>query len=208
MALRSPHGKGARTGPPGPRVEVPPVDELEAGVQDPEQVHAGLQRLPNGRWPKGATQDQSKGGRSRARTIKLAHSLGLGPLAVLDEFRPFIEMAEDLQRTQMQHLATNVGGGYCGPAPSSFVASSALQLAASRYWFGRGTTDRDRDLFQLSSRLANESRQNLLAAHHLCALEAKARLDGGRSYNSPGAAALPASTGPGFYEPEPEEPTS
>jgi hypothetical protein len=54
------------------------------------------------------------------------------------------------------------------------VASAALQLAASRYLFdlaGQGNPD----LFAVASKLANDSRQNLLAAHELCAREAKAR---------------------------------
>jgi hypothetical protein len=49
------------------------------------------------------------------------------------------------------------------------VASAALQLAASRFAF-EVLGD-----MQLGSRLANDSRQNLLAAHELCAREALSR---------------------------------
>jgi hypothetical protein len=49
------------------------------------------------------------------------------------------------------------------------VASAALQLAASRFAF-----EVLGDL-ELGSKLANDSRQNLLAAHELCAREGKAR---------------------------------
>jgi len=51
------------------------------------------------------------------------------------------------------------------------VASAALQLAASRWAFDRGE-------FELGSRLANDSRQNLAAAHEYCAKEARARPKG------------------------------
>jgi hypothetical protein len=45
-----------------------------------------------------------------------------------------------------------------------------LQLAASRFAFDRGEPE-------LGSKLANDSRQNLLAAHELCAREAASRRD-------------------------------
>jgi hypothetical protein len=66
-------------------------------------------------------------------------------------------------------LARDVGGGVCGTAPSSIIASAALQLAASRFAF-----EVLGDMV-LGSRLANDSRQNLLAAHELVAREAQAR---------------------------------
>jgi hypothetical protein len=68
-----------------------------------------------------------------------------------------------------------VGGGVCGPAPSSLVASAALQLAWSRYLSDRAATDGDPELALKASRLAEASRQSLLAAHELAAKEALAR---------------------------------
>jgi hypothetical protein len=55
------------------------------------------------------------------------------------------------------------------------VYSAALQLAASRYLSDRAAADGEPALFAQASRLADASRQNLLAAHELCAREAQAR---------------------------------
>jgi hypothetical protein len=89
-------------------------------------------------------------------------------------FAEYKGAAEAFRRAQVTRLGATVGGGECGPAPSSIVASAALQLAASRWCF-------DRSMHELGSKLANDSRQNLLAAHELCAREATARRDNGEN---------------------------
>lgn len=177
MTLRAGHGKGAGV----PRIEVLPADELPQGVQAPGLVPAGRQRNDKGQWIAGATHAQSKGGRSRARTIKLAHTLGLGDLVASDRFAPFIDTASDFLRTHAAAIAERVGGGECGTGPSSFIATAALQLAASRYFFARAAETMSPDMFTLGSKLANESRQNLLAAHELAAKEAPKGAKGGSS---------------------------
>jgi hypothetical protein len=99
----------------------------------------------------------------------LARRLALGASFVDPRFEPYAKAARAFRRAQVTALARSVGGGHCGPAPASIIASAALQLAASRFAFevlGDMT---------LGSRLANDSRQNLLAAHELCAREAQAR---------------------------------
>jgi hypothetical protein len=55
------------------------------------------------------------------------------------------------------------------------VATAAWQLAASRYLFDQAALSGERDDFALASKLANDSRQNLLAAHELVVKEAHAR---------------------------------
>jgi hypothetical protein len=55
------------------------------------------------------------------------------------------------------------------------VASAALQLAWSRYLSDQAATTGDAELAVTASRLADASRNNLLAAHELCAKEAAAR---------------------------------
>ena len=74
----------------------------------------------------------------------------------------------------MGELAKQAGGSV-GPAPSTIVASAGLQLAASRWAFDRGAEQNDASLFKLGSTLANDSRQNLLAAYELATREAAAR---------------------------------
>jgi hypothetical protein len=81
---------------------------------------------------------------------------------------PFLDDAEQFAKYETARLAKTVGGGVCEGAPASFVQSAALQLAGSRAAFAAGD-------MALGSRLADASRQNLLAAFELCAREAVAR---------------------------------
>jgi hypothetical protein len=100
----------------------------------------------------------------------LASKLRLSGIAGDPAFEPYEAAAASFQRAHIAWLAAAVGGGYVGPGPASIVATAALQLAASRYAFDRGD-------YTLGSKLGNDSRQNLLAAHELVAREATARPD-------------------------------
>jgi hypothetical protein len=162
VTLRSGHGRGRGQ----PRVEVLPADELPKGLQAPALVESTAERTKGGRFAPGARTVQSAGGQARRGKTRLASKLGLSTVVTDATFEPYKRAAEDFKRTQVTALARGVGGGHCGPAPSSIVASAALQLAASRWAFDRGDPE-------LGSKLANDSRQNLLAAHELCAKEAK-----------------------------------
>ena len=81
------------------------------------------------------------------------------------------------RRVQCAELARTVGGGVCGPGPSSIVASAALALAWSRYFSDLAATTGDAELAMRSARLGEVSRQHLLASHELVAREATARGD-------------------------------
>ncbi len=169
MSLRSGHGNGAGV----PRVEVLSADELPAGVaalnrpREPE-----IRRDANGR-PADAESHRALsalGGKARAGKSRLARRVALGDTFADPRFERYAGAAKAFRRLHVRRLAQCVGGGECGPAPSSIIASAALQLAASRFAFEvLGEV-------QLGSRLANDSRQNLLAAHELCAREAEARV--------------------------------
>jgi hypothetical protein len=186
--LRTPHGKGASSALV--RVEVPPVDELAAGT--PASPTTGA-RVPVAGRVAGTRQGNAKGsaGRLRGRSdlareagrkgalatnarrsrLRALESLGLseGVCRTLpDELVPFLDDADAFARAEVQRLAAGVGGGIVPPNVASIVQSAALQLAGSRMLFARGDVAG-------GSRLANDSRQNLLAAHELCAREAKAR---------------------------------
>ncbi len=54
--------------------------------------------------------------------------------------------ASTFRRVQCAELARTVGGGVCGPAPSSMVASAALALAWSRFFSDRAAIDGDPEL--------------------------------------------------------------
>jgi len=167
MTLRTGHGTGAGQ----PRVEVCPVDELPRGVQAAPLVESTTERVEGGRFAPGARTAQSAGGLAHREQTRLGRRLSLGETFADPRFTPYARAARAFRRAQVTRLARDVGGGHCGPAPASIVASAALQLAGSRFAFevlGE---------MQLGSKLANDSRQNLLAAFELCAREAAARVD-------------------------------
>lgn len=174
MALRTGHGRGRGT----PRVEVMPANELPMGVQGPVHVEAPEERRPGGKFAKGARTVQSMGGKARKESTALAHRLGLGQVADANAFAPYRKAAATFRRVHCSNLAQTVGGGLCGSGPSSMVASAALALAASRYLYD--TANGDPAVLAQASRLANDSRQNLLAAHELAAKEATIRARAGQ----------------------------
>jgi hypothetical protein len=116
-----------------------------------------------------------EGGKARKGKTRLSDRMGLRVLADGNAFQPYKSAAVAFRRAQTAMLAATVGGGQCGPAPSSLVATSALQLGWSRYLSDLAAETGDVNMVMQASRLADASRQNLLAAHELCAREAEAR---------------------------------
>jgi hypothetical protein len=174
MALRNGHGTGAGS----PRVEVLPADELPrpvavAGSADGERVPLRFKGGPI-RDSETARELGRRGGEAKARRVRLIDSLGLKKLTDDASFRPYRDAAEEFVSHHLAELAKQAGGSV-GPAPSTMVASAALQLAASRWAFDRGAEANDAGLIKLGSSLANDSRQNLLAAYELATREAQAR---------------------------------
>jgi hypothetical protein len=164
VALRNGHGTGAGS----PRIEVLPPDELPAGVPDDARAESPADRGTLGRFAPGNSL-AVQGGRARSGHAKLARRLRLGETFADPRFETYAAAARGFRRAHVTALARSVGGGHCGPAPASIIASASLQLAASRFAF-EVLGD-----MKLGSQLADASRQNLLAAHELCAREAAAR---------------------------------
>jgi hypothetical protein len=144
--------------------------KLPDGAQASEQAEASEERRPNGTFAKGARTVQQQGGRALKNRTALSHA-GLSNLATLPAFAPYLAKAKAFHRAHCGELARTVGAGECGPAPSVIALSAALQQAASRYWFDQAAATGDPAAFQLASRLADASRQNMIAAHELCARE-------------------------------------
>jgi len=170
MALRNGHGAGAGV----PRVEVLPADELPAGTPASARSASPTDRGKAGRFAPGNALARV-GGRATAGKSRLASKLGLRSLPEGSAFGPYKAAASSFRRAQFAALASSVGGGYCGPAPSSVVASAALALAWSRYLGDMAAETGDAELALRAARLGEVSRQHLLAAHELCAREAQAR---------------------------------
>jgi hypothetical protein len=160
MTLRTGHGNGAGV----PRIEVMPADELPRGVPSAAPHLSRPTHDERGKFAKG-NEIARLGGLARRGKTRLAERMGLSKLPDGSAFR----------RAQCAELAKTVGGGICGPGPSSMIASAALQLAWSRYLGDAAAETGDAEMALRASKLADASRQNLLAAHELCAREAQAR---------------------------------
>jgi hypothetical protein len=172
MTLRRAHGNGASA---LVRAETAPADELPLGVQAPRQGGAGAERRPNGTFAPGARTAQSAGGKATKGKTRLAAKLGLSRIPKDSAFSEYKKSAATFRRVQCADLARTVGGGVCGPAPSSIVASASLALAWSRYFSDLAAIEGDPELATRAMRLADSSRQMLLTAHELAAREAEAR---------------------------------
>lgn len=179
MALRSGHGTGAGR----PHVEVLPPNELPQPVPVPAAMRdTSLPVRHGGKITDSETARElgRRGGLAKARRVRLVDSLGLAKIAEESTFGPYRNAAEEFTSHHLTQLAT-VAGGQVGPAPSTMVASAALQLAASRFAFDRFAEAGDPSWAKLGSSLANDSRQNLLAAYELATREAKVRRDSSTS---------------------------
>lgn len=170
MALRAGHGKQRGS----PRIEVLPVDELPVGVPGPAREEKPTDRDPTGAFRPGNSL-AAEGGRARKGQTRLADRLGIAQLASGNAFAPYKKAAAAFRRMHCTLLARDAGGGQLGPAPSSLVATAALQLAWSRYLSDLAAESFDPAMAVQASRLGDASRQSLLAAHELAVLEAKGR---------------------------------
>lgn len=171
MTLRTGHGQGKGV----PRIEVLPVDELPAGVPAPARPAAARQSGGKFAPGPGTTELARRGGKAKAEAVQLARLLGLAELPEGHPFAAYGRLAREWRDEHMAELGRTVGGGEIGPGPASVVSSAALQLAASRWLSDQGATLGDAKMLLDASRLADASRQNLLAAHELAAKEAQAR---------------------------------
>lgn len=179
--LRAPHGRAVTHGTPGPRVEVPPADELsQLPVALPVQAVA---RANGGRFPKGNPL-ASAGGKARGKQVAYATRLGLRTEFVEqapEDFRRHMAHAASYRQARIGELALTVGQEGIGPGVKVRIGQAALELGASKYLFERAVAMMDRDsklalaLFSEARKMDDSSRQNELAGHELAVREAKAR---------------------------------
>ena len=96
-------------------------------------------------------------------------------------FKPYRASAETFRRVTNTGLAASVGDGYCGPIPSSMVASAALALAWSRFFLDSAAGCADADpseaakMVDRGTKLAEASSSLVRQAHEYTAKEAEAR---------------------------------
>ncbi|MBN1605509.1 MAG: hypothetical protein JW940_02695 [Polyangiaceae bacterium] len=171
MTLRSGHGNGAGV----PRIEVLPPDELPAGVPGPARPEAV--RDSAGRFVPGAgTKAIARtGGLARASSLQLAQLLGLWTPPEDHPYAPYARMAREWRDGYMAQLAASVGGGQIGAGVAALISSAAIQLGASRWLHDTGARDGDAKALGEASKLADASRQNVLASFELAAKDARSR---------------------------------
>ena len=172
MPIRKGHGKGAGT----PHVEVLPAAKLPDAVP---AAHGPIARRSDGRIADSAAAKElgRRGGSAKQRRLRLLTKLGLGEIYKESSFRSFCDDAEEFAKVHLEELA-KMAGGSVGTGPSSFVATAALQLAASRWAFTKAARLEDAALHKLASSLGNDSRQNVLAAYELAVREAVGKKGG------------------------------
>lgn len=182
--LRAPHGRAVTHGTPGPRVEVPPADELS--TLPAARILPVDARAPGGRFVAG-NATAALGGRARARQVAYATRLGLRPEFVEqapEDFRRHMAHAASYRQARIGELALTVGQEGIGPGVKVRIGQAALELGASKYLFERAVAMMDRDsklalaLFSEARKMDDSSRQNELAGHELAVREAKARAGG------------------------------
>jgi hypothetical protein len=171
VGLRRAHGKGSGA---LVRVETMPANELPTGEPAQARQERPGDRGERGKFAPGNSMARA-GGKALHGKTRLSARLGLSVLPEDAAFRPYKAAASSFRRAHCAELAKTVGGGMCGPGPSSIVASAALALAWSRYLSDLAAKTGEVDLAIKSMRLAETSRQSLLTAHELCAREAVAR---------------------------------
>lgn len=178
-ADRSPDlAPGGGLGPGAPLANLPPSETL---LQSEQIFPTGKKHKPFG-----PGNDYARlGGLAKKDVPKMLAEMGVPDVA---PFKKFKALATSFLKFHTKRLARDVGGGECGPAPSMMVKFASFQAASAEYLFREAvklleTQDPDSlskatDLFQSSSKLQNSSRQNLLAAHELCAKEALSKRNG------------------------------
>jgi hypothetical protein len=169
MGIRRAHGRGAAA---LVRIETLPPDEQPLGLPGDAGPQSRADHDDRGKFADG-NKTSVAGGRARAGKTRLAAQLGIKRVAADDAFAPYRRAAARFRAAQCASIAATVGGGQCGPGPSSIVASASLALAASRFLYD--TAAGDADLLGKAARLADSSRQALLTASELAAREALAR---------------------------------
>jgi hypothetical protein len=152
----------------------------------------GPRRGPGHRFTAGdgaAKRAGAAGGHAKAGRVSLVASLGLAGAALQAEaFAPYRKKAASFRAAHCRELAA-LAGGACGSGPSSMVASAALQLGMSRFLFdlamgdGAPGSKAHLELVKTASKLADSSRQNLLAAYELAIREGKSRGERNGAYD-------------------------
>ena len=162
MSLRRAHGAGASA---LVRVEVLPPDELMTPNADDTAANLAI-RSAVGR----PFQPGNRAAAGRRPRLAL---LGVSVDATDPRYALALRRAARYRKRRCSELAAV--HGYVSAGASSLIASAALALCASRYLYEVGASTGDAETLKRASALANDARQNELAAWELASREAAAR---------------------------------
>ena len=161
MTLRKGHGTGAGV----PRIEVLPPDELPAATC--------IAAVPTDRGQDGRFTAGNAASRSRRFKVSKRGFTGLDKAD--PRYRTFARWGRSYAAHRRREIA-QAHGGSISAGVGAMVESAALAMAASRFVSCLAAETGDPLLFKQASALANDARQNELAAWELAARESKVRL--------------------------------
>ncbi len=154
-------------------VETPAPDEAGTGVALaplPERPVNGFGPVPKGSQYAQALSERMHAGKAakRAAELRLFQSFGLDPETVPAPLLEHLVHAEVWVGVEVERLRREIGGGTASTAVCALVQSAALAMAQQRLAVAEGRHSDARGF-------GAEVRANVLAAHHLAGLEARAR---------------------------------
>ena len=174
MTIRKAHGRAKQLGA-RVVVETLPLDEQPAGCPSQPVAESPADRGDRGRFGAGNSL-AARGGKMRALKARwktvIAEELGVNdvPTELYDSVRQWCD-------TQLDWLASTVGGGRVGPD------AGALVMAAGRVWGAHLHVQRQAvktgevKLYSQSATLADKAKALILTARDLCATAAEAVAD-------------------------------
>lgn len=167
MGWRTSHG--ARKDTNGPvRIEVQPADELKR--PNAEDTDARLEEGKRNGRPFKPGNRAAVGRRPKLARLGLERS----ELDTTDpEYKKCLNQAESYRKRRVSEFRKV--HGYVSVGAMSLIATASLQLAASRYMMKKAIESGDFGKIKLASGLANDARQNELAAWELASREGGAK---------------------------------
>jgi hypothetical protein len=150
----------------GPRIEVVQVHEWAAPCASDVAANLAESKAIGKPFKHGYDP------RRRAKKPILA-LLGVDGVDADPAYALALRRASRYRKRRCSELA--VTHGYVSAGASGLVASASLALCASRYLYERAAKTGDPELLKRASSLANDARQNELAAWELCSRESATR---------------------------------
>src|SRR5262249_50094498 len=144
MALRNGHGAGKGT----PRIEVLPIDEIEAPNATDTARNLAKRR--------GRGRPFEKGNRAAAGRRPALAGLDVEQHASDPLYRRLLRQAQRYRRRRASELEASYG--YLSAGAASLLASAALATAGSRFAYAKAAESGDPTFMKLGSTLANDAR--------------------------------------------------